>query len=45
MIQGISLPAFPFRTNLKLRNIPVIPNLVKKLITNVNFRIKGNFAI
>ena len=27
---GMSLPAFPSRTNLKLHNIPVTPKLVKK---------------
>ena len=33
---GISLPAFPFITNLKLHNISVTPNLVKKVITNLD---------
>ena len=32
---GISLPAFPFITDLKLHNISVTPNLVKKVITNL----------
>ena len=31
---GISLPAFPSRTNLKLANVDVTPNLVKKVIAN-----------
>ena len=31
---GISLPAFPSRTNLKLHNIPLFPKMVKKVITN-----------
>ena len=31
---GISLPVFPSRTNLKLRNISVTPKMVKKVITN-----------
>ena len=31
---GISLPGFPFRTNLKLHNISVTPKLVKKVISN-----------
>ena len=31
---GISLPAFLFRTNFKLRNISVTPKLVKKVIMN-----------
>ena len=31
---GISLPVFPFRTNLKLHNISVIPKMAKKIITN-----------
>ena len=32
----ISLPAFPSRTNLKLQNIHVTPNLVTKVITNLD---------
>ena len=32
---GISLPSFPSRTYLKLHNIFVTPELVKKLITNL----------
>ena len=31
---GISLPAFPCGTNLKLYNITVTPKMVKKIITN-----------
>ena len=31
---GISLPVFPFRTNLKLRSISVTPKIVKNVITN-----------
>ena len=31
-----SLPAFSFRTNLKLHNIHVTPKLVKKVITNLD---------
>ena len=31
---GISLPVFPFRTNLKLHNISITPKMVKKVITN-----------
>ena len=31
---GISLPAFPSRTNLKLHNISITPKMVKKLILN-----------
>ena len=31
---GISLPAFPSRTNLKLYNISVSPKMGKKVITN-----------
>ena len=34
---GISLPVFPFRTNLKLHNISVTPKMVKKVITNLDF--------
>ena len=34
---GISLPAFPSRTNLKLHNISVTPKMVKKVIMNINF--------
>ena len=33
---GISLPVFPCRTNLKSHDISVTPNLVKKVITNLN---------
>ena len=33
---GISLPAFPSRTTLKLHNISVTPKMVKKVITNLN---------
>ena len=32
---GISLPVFPSRTNLKLRNISVTPKMVKKVIMNL----------
>ena len=32
----ISLPVFPSRTNLKLPNISVTPNMVKKVIANLN---------
>ena len=31
---GVSLPVFPSRTNLKLRNISVTPKMVKKVIMN-----------
>ena len=33
---GISLPVFPSRTNLKLHNISVTPNMVKKVIMNLD---------
>ena len=33
---GITLPAFPSRTNLKLHNISVTPKMVKKFITNLD---------
>ena len=33
---GISLPVFPSRTNLKPHNISVTPNIVKKVISNVD---------
>ena len=33
---GISLPVFPSRTNLKLHNISVTPQMVKKVITNLD---------
>ena len=33
---GISLPVFPSKTNLKLRNISVTPKMIKKVITNFN---------
>ena len=32
---GMSLPAFPFRTNLKLHNISLTLKLVKEFITNL----------
>ena len=34
---GISLPVFPSRTNLKIRNISVMPKMVKKVIVNFDF--------
>ena len=33
---GISLPVFPSKTNLKLRNISITPKMVKKVITNLD---------
>ena len=33
---GISLPAFPSRTNLKLHNISITPKMVKKVIMNLD---------
>ena len=33
---GISLPVFPFRTNLKLYNISITPKMVKKVVTNLD---------
>ena len=33
---GISLPAFPSRTNLKLHNISITPKVVKRVITNLD---------
>ena len=33
---GISLPVFPYRTNLKLHNIFATPKMVKKVITNLD---------
>ena len=33
---GISVPVFPYRTNLKLHNIFVIPKMVKQVITNLD---------
>ena len=33
---GISLPAFPCRTNLKLHCISVTPKMVKKVIMNLD---------
>ena len=32
---GISLPVFPFRTNLKLHNISVTPKMVKRVTMNL----------
>ena len=33
---GISLPSFPYRTNLKLHNIFVTSKMVKKVIINLD---------
>ena len=33
---GISLPVFPFRTNLKLHYISITRKMVKKVITNLD---------
>ena len=33
---GISVSAFPSRTNLKLHNISITPKMVKKVITNTD---------
>ena len=33
---GISLPVFPSRTNLKMRNISITPKMVKKVIMNLD---------
>ena len=33
---GISLPFFPYRTNLKLHNISVTLKMVRKVIMNIN---------
>ena len=33
---GISLPVFPTRTNLKLRKISITPEMVKKVIMNLD---------
>ena len=33
---GISLPVFPFKTNLKVHNISVTPKMVKKVIMNLD---------
>ena len=33
---GISLPAFPCRTNLKLHNISVTPKMVRKVVMKLN---------
>ena len=33
---GISLPVFPRRTNLKMHNISVTPEMVKKVIMNLD---------
>ena len=32
----ISLPVFPSRTNLKLHNVSITPNMVKKVIANLD---------
>ena len=37
MTQCISLPVFPSRTNMKLHNISVATNMVKKVIANLDF--------
>ena len=33
---GVSLPVFPSRTNLKLHNISVTPNMVRKVVMNLD---------
>ena len=33
---GISLPAFPSRTNLKLHNISITPKIVRKVVMNLD---------
>ena len=33
---GISLPVFPFRTNLKLHSISVTPKMVKKVLKSLD---------
>ena len=33
---GVSLPVFPYRTNLKLHNISITPKIIKKVITNLD---------
>ena len=33
---GITLPVFPSRTNLKLHNISITPNMIKKVITDLD---------
>ena len=33
---GVSLPLFPFRTNLKLHNISVTPKMVRKVVMNLD---------
>ena len=33
---GITLPAFPYRPNLKLHNISVTPKMVKKIMMNLD---------
>ena len=33
---GVSLPVFPCRTNLKLNNISITPKMVKKVATNLD---------
>ena len=33
---GISLPAFPSRTNLKLHNISVTPKILRKVVINLD---------
>ena len=38
---GISLPVFPSRTNLKLYNISVICNMVKKVIMNLDLSMRS----
>ena len=40
---GITLPAFPSRTNLKLHNISVTPKMVKKVIMNLDLKKASDF--
>ena len=43
---GISLLVFPSRTNLKLYNISITPNMVKKVIMNLHFsKVSGSYCV
>ena len=40
---GISFPAFPSTTNLKLQNIPITPKKVEKFIIDLDFSKKSQW--
>ena len=41
---GISLPVFPSRTNLKLRNISITPTMIEKIMNLDSCRVSGELV-